>query len=148
MEFTNTLIRIFERDLDRMSNEIKLYSDEKKIWVIGGDIKNTAGNLCLHLCGNLQYYIGTLMGQTGYVRNRDLEFSEKFRTRQQLLEEIARTRTSVTASLQKFDSSQMDALYPEETLGYPMTYTFFMVHLAAHFSYHLGQINYHRRLLG
>ena len=147
MELIETLIKIFERDIDRMVNEIKLYSDEKKIWVIDKEIKNSAGNLCLHLCGNTQFYIGTIMGQTGYVRNRDLEFSEKFRTREQLLSEIATTRTSVTSSLRKFDPALLDTLYPEQTLGYPMTYTFFLVHLAAHFSYHLGQINYHRRLL-
>ena len=148
MEFIETLVKIFERDLDRMANEIRLYDDEKKIWVTGGEIKNAAGNLCLHLCGNLQFYIGTLMGKTGYVRNRDLEFSEKFRTRDELLAEISRTRSAMTTSLRKFDPTRMDTPYPEETLGYPMTHTFFMVHLAAHFSYHLGQINYHRRLLG
>lgn len=148
MEFIEILVRIFERDLDRLANEIKLYTDEKKIWLIEGEIKNTAGNLCLHLCGNLQNYIGKIMGHTNYIRNRDREFSESFRCREELLAEIARTKAAVTMALKNFDTTKVDTPYPEDTLGYPMTHTFFMVHLAAHFSYHLGQINYHRRLLG
>jgi hypothetical protein len=147
-ELIASLVKLFERDLDKLSKEVTLYADEKSIWELRGEIKNTAGNLCLHLCGNLQFYIGTMIGGTGYVRDRDLEFSETFRPREQLLTEIEKTRSAVVSTLQKIDPDLMDTNYPENVLGYPMTHTFFLVHLAGHFNYHLGQINYHRRLIG
>ena len=72
-----TLKTIFRRDLEKLKQEISLYEDESKIWVIGKDIANSAGNLCLHLVGNLNTYIGAEIGKTGYIRHRDLEFSFK-----------------------------------------------------------------------
>ena len=72
-----TLSQLFLRDLDKLKTEITSFKDEKKIWEISGDIKNSAGNLCLHLCGNLQHFIGAVLGNSGYVRNRDAEFSRK-----------------------------------------------------------------------
>ena len=73
----NTLLQLFQRDLEKLKTEISSYKDEKKIWVISGEVKNSAGNLCLHLCGNLQHFIGAVLGNSGYVRNRDAEFTRK-----------------------------------------------------------------------
>ena len=72
---TEILIKLFNRDLDKLRTEITLFNDEKKLWEISGEIKNSAGNLCLHLCGNLQHFIGAVLGNSGYERNRDSEFS-------------------------------------------------------------------------
>ncbi|MCU0365470.1 MAG: hypothetical protein MUE93_07380 [Ignavibacteriaceae bacterium] len=72
-----TLTQLFLRDLEKLKTEISSFKDEKKIWELSGDIKNSAGNLCLHLCGNLQHFIGAVLGNSGYVRNRDAEFSRK-----------------------------------------------------------------------
>jgi hypothetical protein len=147
-ELITSLIKLFTRDIDKLTSEISLYPDEKSIWVVQGDIKNTAGNLCLHLCGNLQHYIGLGIGQIEYVRNRDREFADKHVPREQLLREIQKTKNAVISSLEKFDPAQLDSTYPLPVFDYAMTHTLFLVHLAGHLNYHLEQINYHRRLTG
>jgi hypothetical protein len=143
----NSFVFLFERDLSKLEKEIEQYPDDKLLWQTAGQITNAPGNLCLHLCGNLQNYIGAILGNTGYVRNRTYEFSAKGLTKGQLLEEIARTKNSVISSLKKLDDKTLHQQYPEEVLGYPMSTVFFLNHLFGHFGYHLGQINYHRRLI-
>lgn len=148
----NTLIDsfvfLFERELDKLEAEIKQYPDEASVWRLEGDIKNPGGNLCLHLYGNLQQYIGEQLGHSGYQRNRPLEFSARDVSRAQLLNEIQKTKLVVSATLRKLSDESIRQMYPEEVLGYPMTTVFFLTHLLAHLGYHLGQINYHRRLIG
>ena len=140
--------KLFIRDLDKLSVELTQYKDEKLIWKLQGEIKNPAGNLCLHLCGNLQYYIGAVLGNTGYVRNRDSEFALKYISRENLLNEIAITRKAIVETLPRLTESQLHLEYPVDVFGYPITTGFFLIHLSTHLGYHLGQINYHRRLVG
>jgi uncharacterized damage-inducible protein DinB len=147
-ELIETLIRLFERDLDKLVVELNLYRDERSIWTVRGEINNTAGNLCLHLCGNLQHYIGVGMAHTDYKRNREREFADKDISRTDLLGELAKTKKTVLDALRNFDPALLESEYPLPVFDYPMTHTFFLVHLAGHFNYHLGQINYHRRLIG
>jgi hypothetical protein len=142
-----TLASLFERDLKKLEEEIKQYEHEALLWKTEGGIKNPGGNLCLHLCGNLQYYIGTRLGNTGYERNRPLEFSAKNIDKTRLIEEIKRTKQAVLDTLEKMNDENLHEIYPEEVLGYPMTTVFFLIHLSGHLSYHLGQVNYHRRLI-
>jgi len=138
---------LFERDLDKLDSEIRQYPNDDALWTIAGETKNPAGNLCLHLCGNLQHYIGAQLGNTGYQRNRALEFSAKAVSKDALLQEIRQTKQAVSKTLKNLTDESLQKLYPEEVLGYPMTTVFFLTHLIGHFGYHLGQINYHRRLL-
>lgn len=145
---TESLAKIFERDLLKLEGEMKLYKDDASVWKTGGEIKNPAGNLCLHLCGNLQHYVGHVLGKTNYKRNRDLEFASKAIPLPDLLAEVQKTRDAVALALRNLDSSVIEKEYPEKVFDYPMTTGYFLIHLAAHLSYHLGQINYHRRLLG
>lgn len=144
---TSSFVRILERDLGRLESEINQYTDETLLWKTSGEIINPAGNLCLHLCGNLQHYIGVQLGSSDYKRNRPLEFSAKNISRENLIQEIVKTKESVMTTLENLSDSELDEIYPEEVLGYPMTTGFFLIHLTAHLSYHLGQINYHRRLV-
>lgn len=144
---TESLIRIYERDLDQLEKELRLYPDEASVWAVYGDIKNPGGNLCLHICGNLRHYIGKILGGTTYVRNRDLEFSAKDISLQQLYEAIADARQAVRSTLQRLQPQDLEKTYPTEELGYPMTTGFFLIHLASHLNYHRGQVNYHRRQL-
>lgn len=141
------LIILFKRDLDKLRTEIDTFKDEKKLWVISGDIKNSAGNLCLHLCGNLQHFIGAVLGNSGYVRNREAEFNTKNVPKIKLLEEIDQTTKIVNKTLSEFKKDKLYETYPINVFGYEMTTGFFMASLVAHLNYHLGQINYHRRLL-
>ena len=143
----DTLKIIFTKDLLKLKAEIELYKDEKNIWVIDKSIANSGGNLCLHLIGNLNTYIGREIGKTDYVRNRDLEFSRKDVARTDLINDIDRTVIVVQDALSKMSRDELDKEYPLLVFDKKTTTEYLLVHLVAHLSYHLGQINYHRRLL-
>ena len=144
---TQTLKTLFLRDLNKLRKEIDLYKEESKLWIIDKNIANSAGNLCLHLVGNLNTYIGKELGSTGYIRNRDLEFSQKDIPRAELLKKIDETILVVDKVLDTVTERQLEEEYPVIVFAEKMTTGFFLVHLIAHLDYHLGQINYHRRLL-
>jgi len=139
--------KVYERDINRLKQEIESFKQEKNLWVTTGAIKNSSGNLCLHLIGNLRTYIGRNMGNHDYVRDRDAEFNLKGVERQDLLQQIDMTRAVVGSTFANLKETSLKAFHIEEVLGYPMTNAFFLIHLTAHFSYHLGQINYLRRAL-
>lgn len=142
-----SLKSIFKRDLEKLYSEIEQYKDEKKIWYTEKSIANSAGNLCLHLVGNLNAFIGAELGKTGYVRNRPLEFSLKDVPKTVLLQQVKETISAVDKSLDMTKDEQLNDNYPLEVFGYEMTTGYFLIHLSGHLSYHLGQVNYHRRLL-
>jgi len=144
---TDTLKTILSRDLLKLKAEIELYKDEKNIWLIDKDIANSAGNLCLHLIGNLNTYIGKEIGKTSYIRNRDLEFSLKDVDRTELVKNIDATVIVIQNALSKMKEDELDKEYPLLVFDKKTSTEYFLVHLIAHFSYHLGQVNYHRRLL-
>ena len=143
----DTLKIIFTRDLLKLKAEIELYKDEKNIWIIDKNIPNSGGNLCLHLIGNLNTYIGREIGKTSYVRNRDLEFSRKDVVRTELINKIDDTVIVVQDALSQMRQEELDKEYPLLVFDKKTSTEYFLVHLIAHLSYHLGQINYHRRLL-
>jgi len=142
-----TLLKLYDRDLLRLEEEISLYPTDESIWKLSGAIKNTGGNLCLHLCGNLQHYIGKNLGRIAYVRNRDNEFAARGIGRAELIAEVQKTRQTVRESLETVKPSILETEYPEKIYEYSVTTGYFLIHLIAHLSYHLGQINYHRRIL-
>ncbi len=145
--FIQDLQSIFERDLQKLKSEIELYRDENKLWYSEKGISNSAGNLCLHLIGNLNAYIGAELGKTGYVRQRDLEFSLKDIPRRELVENIEATIEVVNKSLAMVANEQLESDYAIMVFKEKVSTGLFLLHLATHLSYHLGQINYHRRLL-
>ncbi len=110
-------------------------------------ISNSGGNLCLHLTGNLQHFIGATLGETGFIRNREAEFKLKNIPRQKLLEEVDITRQAVTDTLEQLSKKELESEYPLQVFGEPLTTQFFLIYLLKHLSYHIGQINYHRRLV-
>lgn len=143
----DVLKTIYQRDLAKLKQELELYTNEAAIWRVDKDISNSAGNLCLHLVGNLNTYIGAVLGQTGYVRNRSEEFSAKNVSREELIDKIERTIKMIDTVLDSLTEAQVTAVYPQVVLETTVSTQFFLVHLATHLSYHLGQVNYHRRLL-
>ena len=145
--YIESLKSIFERDLFHLRLEIESYQDEKDIWKVDKQITNCGGNLCLHLIGNLQSFIGGHLGNTGYVRNRELEFSTKNIPRSQLITAINKTNIMLNKVLSNLSQEQLEADYPVEVFGEKMSTHYFLTHLTTHLAYHLGQINYHRRLL-
>ncbi|CAN5436228.1 hypothetical protein BH11BAC1_BH11BAC1_03180 [soil metagenome] len=143
----NSIQEILERDLKKFSDEIQQYKDEALIWKTVNGISNSAGNLCLHICGNLRHFIGVTLGSDGYIRNREAEFALKNIPKDKLLAEIEVTIQSVKNTLTALDPEIMKKNYPLEVLGKITSTEYFLIHLIAHLDYHLGQINYHRRLV-
>ena len=143
---TRTLIKIFTRDLNKLKIEIASYQNEESLWLLDKEITNSAGNLCLHIVGNLNHFIGAILGDSGYIRQRDLEFSLKNILRTELLLQINDTIQLVENVLVKLSTEDLEKQYPMVVFKEPMTTEYFLVHLTTHVSYHLGQINYHRRL--
>jgi uncharacterized damage-inducible protein DinB len=138
---------LFNRDLNKLKEEIALYQTEQQLWVVDKYISNSAGNLCLHLIGNLNTYIGAELGKTGYVRNRPLEFSAKDIQKEELISKIDQTILVINKTLDTLNETDLDKAYPQNVFEKEMTTGFFLVHLSTHLAYHLGQINYHRRLV-
>ena len=144
---SEVLSNLYERDLNKLKIEIGQYENEADLWKTSEGIANSAGNLCQHLTGNLQHFIGAVLGGSAYVRDRDAEFAKKDVTREQLLADIDSTLSSVKTTLAKLTDEDFAKTYPIEVFGHPMTTEYFLTHLATHFNYHLGQINYHRRMV-
>jgi uncharacterized damage-inducible protein DinB len=144
---TQDLKLLFHRDLEKLKQEILAYQNESTIWKVEKNISNSAGNLCLHLIGNLNTYIGAVLGNTGYIRHRELEFSLKDVLRLELVQKIEDTLKVIENVLDKVSQEQLEQEYPMQVLATKTTTQYFLIHLLAHLNYHLGQINYHRRLL-
>jgi len=140
------LTELFERDLLRLRDELNSFKNEENIWKKAGGITNTAGTLALHLLGNLNFCIGTQLGNTGYVRDREFEFSGTAVPRDKMVADIGALIPIVKNTLPGLTDTQLAAIYPLEFYG-PKTTAFYLAHFYGHFSYHLGQINYLRRIL-
>jgi hypothetical protein len=143
----DTLKKLITRDLEKLKLEIESYQKEEKLWYIEKGILNSAGNLCLHLVGNLNTYIGAEFGNTGYVRNRVDEFALKNVPRPELLGKIDQTIIMIGETFDLISEDQLNGKYPSEIPLKDASTEEFFIHLAMHLDYHLGQINYHRRLL-
>ncbi len=144
----DTLSQLFVRDLSKLKTELEAYTTEENIWLLEKTINNSAGNLVLHIVGNLNAFVGAVIGNTGYVRQRDLEFSLKDVPRAKLVQQIEATILMTKDTLTKVSTEYLQKDYPKVIFkDTPMRTEFFLVHLATHLTYHLGQINYHRRLL-
>ena len=138
---------LFERDLKKLKFEIESYENESDIWKTDQSISNSAGNICLHLIGNLNGFVGAQLGNTGFIRQRELEFSSKSIPRVDLLKEIDQTMLMLDETLLKVTNEQLEAEYPILVFKQNTSTYYFLIHLTTHLAYHLGQINYHRRLL-
>jgi len=143
----DALKSIFERDIEKVKQELSLYQHEENIWKVKKNIKNSGGNLALHLIGNLKHFIGAILGDSGYVRNREAEFSDQDIPVQNMIHQLDEVKTVIHNTFARLSSEDLEKKYPVNVFGYEMTTLYFLMHLIAHLNYHLGQINYHRRLL-
>jgi uncharacterized damage-inducible protein DinB len=143
-----TLLEIYQRDLDLLKTELSLYKNEADIWALKGDVKNSAGTLVLHLAGNLNHFIGAVLGKSGYIRQRDKEFSDRNISREKLRVEIDRVSEMLTKTLTGLSDEDVMKAYPADfSPGKTSTTLYVLARLISHFNYHLGQVNYHRRLI-
>jgi hypothetical protein len=143
----NTLKTLFNRDLTKLKSEIELYENENTIWLVEKGITNSAGNLTLHLIGNLNTYIGAEIGKTNYIRNRALEFSQKNIPKKELIKSIEGTIIMIENALHKITEEDLKKKYPVLVFDKKTSTEYLLIHLSTHLAYHLGQINYHRRMM-
>lgn len=143
-----TVRALLLRDLAAVERELEAYGEEARIWATPPGVSNSAGTLALHLAGNLQHFIGARLGNNGYVRNRDAEFASRDVPRSELVAELRRASAAVGAALEHLDPARLGEEHPDSfTGGKRVTVGLLLGHLSAHLAYHLGQIDYHRRLV-
>jgi hypothetical protein len=143
MPISTELAALFSRDLRRLVQQIEAFPTDAALWQTAPGVTNSAGNLALHLEGNLLEFIGRQIGGIPYTRQRPLEFSTTGLTRAELAARIHHVRETITPV---FATANYDAIFPENVLGQPLTTRQFVIHLNGHLNYHLGQIDYLRRL--
>jgi uncharacterized damage-inducible protein DinB len=139
------VVAILDRDLQTLRRELEAYPDERDIWRLPPGLSNSAGTLALHLAGNLQHFLGAQLGNTGYVRDRAAEFAMRDVSRAAILRQVEAAQNAVHIVAER--AVELEADYPEVVGGVRVTTGEFLVHLVSHFAYHLGQIDYHRRLV-
>jgi uncharacterized damage-inducible protein DinB len=138
---------LYARDLLKLAEEIGLFKNEEDLWAKSGEIANASGNLCLHINGNLNHFIGAILGDTGYIRDREQEFSATQHTRQSLINMTLYTSKTILPIIKTLSTDKLEQTYPLLVFGETMTTRYFLLHLYGHLNYHLGQINYLRRML-
>jgi uncharacterized damage-inducible protein DinB len=144
----DSLVQLLTRDIDRLQKELQLYTDEGTLWKTNKDIKNSAGNLAIHLIGNLNHFIGALLGNSGYIRQRDKEFNDKNISRKVILDELNDVKKTIEEVILALTENDLKKEYSiNDFQKEHMSTECFLIHLYGHLNYHLGQINYHRRFL-
>jgi len=138
---------VLTRDLRALQREIEAYGNEKDLWTMPPGVTNSAGNLAMHLAGNLRLFIGAKLGTTGYVRDRDAEFNRRDVPRAELLQQVSDALAEIEQTMPTVTDAALAAPFPMPIGGVTVTTGDFLVHLAAHLTYHLGQIDYHRRIV-
>jgi uncharacterized damage-inducible protein DinB len=143
----NDIQILINRELSSLIDELELFPDDKIIWEVLPGITNSAGNLALHLCGNLNHFIGAVLGNTGYIRDRESEFSRTSGSKRELFEQIRETEKMISSILPTLSEDVLNEDYPQKVGDIKLSCRRFLLHLAIHLSHHLGQIGYLRRIL-
>ena len=147
-DFATNLTTLLVRELNAFARELDLYRDDASVWKTAPGITNSAGNLALHVAGNLQHFVGAVLGGTGYVRNRDLEFSRTSGTRAEIKAELDAAIRAVEKTLPSLSTEALAAVYPATPVpGKQIVTGLFLQHLCSHASFHLGQAGYLRRVI-
>lgn len=144
---TTYLQAVLTRELRALARELEAYPDDQAIWRTFPAMPNAAGTLALHLAGNLQHYVGAVLGGSGYRRDRAAEFARRDLPRAELLAEVRRALAAVEQTVPRLDRRALEADFPEPVAGRVVRTEEFLLHLAVHLAWHLGQVDYHRRLV-
>lgn len=143
---TTSVSGVLDRELRSLIAQLQAYPDDATVWQELPGISNTAGTLALHLAGNIRHFLGAVLHESGYVRDRDGEFSRRTVPRQEMIEEIERTGQDVVAALDTLDPGRLEEPFPQPIADVSPTISDVLVHLVSHLAYHLGQVDYHRRI--
>ena len=142
----NDLVTLFVRELETVQREVEMCPNDEALWKTSPGVSNSVGNLAAHLAGNVQHFIGAVLGKTGYVRNRDHEFSRREGTRAEIVADLSAAIAAVKQVLPALSDADYEREYPEAVGGVKMRTSLFLMHLASHAAFHLGQADYLRRI--
>jgi len=143
----NILADFYERDIRKLIEEINLFRNEENLWRTEGSVKNSCGNLVLHIIGGLNYLIGATLAHTGYVRNREQEFIRKGVERKKLVTQLEELIPMINKTLNDLSRGDMETEYPIFFDKPKTSISYVLTQLLLHLNYHLGQVNYLRRIL-
>jgi hypothetical protein len=143
----NILADFYERDIRKLIEEVNLFNNEEDLWRTQGSVKNSCGNLVLHIIGGLNYRIGTTLANTGYVRDRDQEFTKKGVARKELVAGLEALIPMINKTLNALTAEEMETEFPVFFDKPNTSVSYVLVQLSLHLNYHLGQVNYLRRIL-
>jgi hypothetical protein len=135
------------RDIAGIERELELYPDDKSVWVNVTGLPNSAGNLILHVSGSLQHFFGATLGNTGYLRNREAEFAKRDVPRTELRKELAGARHGVLSAFENLTEIRLEQPFPARITDTELSTRLTILQLITHVSYHLGQLDYHRRMV-
>jgi uncharacterized damage-inducible protein DinB len=138
---------VLVRELTAFQREIEMFPDDELVWTAPPGISNSAGNLALHVAGNLQHFVGAILGGSGYVRTREREFSRRSGTRAELVQELARASEVVSRVLPGVPTEALSRTFPDRVYGIEVPTRLFLLHLVTHLAHHLGQTGYLRRVV-
>jgi len=147
MNSANDIATMLVRELEGFEREVLLFPSDESLWQTLPGLTNTAGNLALHVAGNLQHYIGTVLGKTAYKRDRNMEFSRRSGTRAEVVAELRQAATVVRYVLASIHEDTLAGEFPEALMGMKIRTNLLLIHLCAHSGFHLGQAGYLRRTL-
>ena len=147
MSTQKDLAVLFRRDIAKFIQEIESFPDDESLWQVLPGVSNAAGNLALHLQGNLREYVGRQLGQLSYVRNRPLEFSARGLSKREVCAQLTELRDAIPTVIESLSEQQLEMEYPEVVLERATSTREFLIHLYGHLNWHLGQVNYLRRIL-
>jgi uncharacterized damage-inducible protein DinB len=139
--------KLLVRELRALGREVELFPDDESLWRTVPGLTNSAGNLVLHVCGNLKHFVGAILGHTGYVRDREREFAAREGSRADVLRQVEEAVGVVSDVLARLPEDVLDAPYPEVHGGVQLSGRLFLLHLCTHAAFHLGQVGYARRVV-
>jgi uncharacterized damage-inducible protein DinB len=139
--------RVLERDLEGLAREVEMFPDDEILWKTARGVTNSAGNLARHVCGNLEHFVGAVLGGSGYVRQREAEFGVGSGTRAETAVELRETKAMVSRVLPTLSEEILAADFPDPPGGVPVSCRRFLLHLCTHLAFHLGQAGYLRRVV-
>ncbi len=147
MPHVDDISLLLTRELDGFRREVALHADDEALWLRAPGVTNAAGNLALHVAGNLQHFVGALLGGTGYVRHREAEFAARRGTRADVDRALVSAIDAVRHTLAGMTDGELEQPMPGAPNGLRTTRGRFLMHLVSHTAFHLGQAGYARRLL-
>lgn len=142
---TPLLIELFEESFDVLLSEINQYPDDSSLWNTFNEKEIAAGNLCLHIVGNIQHYLGAVLNDSGYMRNKDAEFKIKNVSKAKLIDEVEAAKVTMRDTLEQLSKSELQKMYPVQVLSTPVSTERFLFHLLQHLQINTGQVQHHRK---